>query len=80
MVTQAQTQGLGVFANFKFTLYCPDDHTVALLHEGRSIAIFRLTGATEESIQEKCCRHLALKHGWEGCLWSRKEKTHGESP
>ena len=72
MTTQAQIQGLGTFVNFEFTLYHPDDHVVALLHEGRSIAIFSQTGATEESLQAECARHLTMKHGWDGCIWSRK--------
>ena len=72
MTTEVQTQGLGTFVNLEFTLYHPDDHTVALLHEGRSIAIFSQTGATEESLQAECARHLAIKHGWDGCLWQRR--------
>ena len=76
MVTKAQVQGLGQFAEWGFTLYCPDDHIVALLHEGRSIALFSQTGATEESLQKECALHLAMKHGWDGCLWSKKESNH----
>lgn len=74
MVTQAQTEGLGTFVNFGFTLYCPDDHVVALLHDGRSVALFSQAGATEKSIQKECALHLAKCHGWEGCLWSRKNE------
>ena len=71
MTTEAQIQGLGEFARWGFTLYYADDHVVALLHEGRSIALFSQTGATEESIQAECALHLVKRHGWSGCLWSR---------
>ena len=74
MTTQAQIQGLGEFARWGFTLYHPDDHVVALLHEGRSIALFNQTGATEKSIQAECARHLVMKHGLDGCQSSRKEE------
>jgi len=72
MITEIQHQGLAAFVNFGFTLYCPDDHTLVLLHEGRSIAIFSQLGATPESLQAECARHLVIKHGWNGCLWSRE--------
>ena len=72
MTTVAQVQGLGEFARWGFTLGHPDDHTVVLLHEGRSIAIFSQTGTTEESIENECSRHLVMKHGWDGCLWPEK--------
>jgi len=72
MTTQAQIQGLGQYVNWGFTLYHPDDHVVALLHEGRSIAIFSQTGVTEKCLQAECTQHLVMKHGWDGCLWSRK--------
>ena len=67
MVTKAQIDGLGIFSQRGFALYCPDDHVVALLHEGRSIALFSQTGATEESLQAECSKHLASLHEWEGC-------------
>ena len=69
MVTQLQVQGLGQFAQWGFTLKHPDDHIVALLHEGRSIALFSQTGATQESLQKECALHLVLKHEWGGALW-----------
>jgi len=72
MVTQAQVHGLGEFARLGFTLEHPDDHTVALLHEGRSVAIFSQTGASEKSLQRECALHLVKKHGWSGALWSKK--------
>lgn len=68
-MTQAQVQGLGEFARLGFTLHHPDDHVVALLHEGRSVALFSQTGATPESLQAECSRHLVKCHGWDGALW-----------
>jgi len=73
MTTQAQVQGLGEFARYGFTLGHPDDDVVLLLHEGELVAWFSQLGATERSLQEECARHLVNKHGWNGCLWSRKE-------
>jgi len=75
MVTQAQAEGLGLFANWGFTLYHPGDHTVALLHDERSIALFSRTEASDESIQKECAEHLVKCHGWDGCLWSRGGDT-----
>jgi len=74
MTTKVQIKGLGQFASFGFTLGCPDDHTLVLLHDGRSIAIFSQTGATEESLQNECMFHLAKCHGWDGALWARKKE------
>ena len=73
MVTEAQRQGLGTFVNFGFTLEHPDDHILELLHEGELVARFSQTGATETSLQAECSKHLVIKHGWDGTLWSRKE-------
>ena len=72
MTTQAQVQGLGDFVNFGFTLEHPDDHVLILLHEGKLVAHFSQTGATEASIQEECAQHLVEHHGWDGCVWERK--------
>ena len=72
MTTQAQVQGLGLYMNWGFSLYRPDDHSVALLHEGRSIALFSQTGATLESLQAECSLHLVKRHGWEGCLYQQE--------
>ena len=69
MLTEAQSVGVGNFANYGFTLEHPDDHVVALLHEGERIAIFSQTRATEESIQAECAKHLVMKHSWDGALW-----------
>lgn len=73
MTTQAQTQGLGEFACRGFTLEHPDDHVLQLLHEGELVARFSQTGATEESLQAECAKHLVMEHGWDSCLW-QKEK------
>jgi len=73
MATEAQVQGLGLFAQWGFTLEHPDDHIVELRHQGELIARFSQTGATEKSIQRECALHLTKCHGWEGRLWSRKE-------
>jgi len=72
MTTEAQIRGLGQFGRRGFTLYHPDDHVVALLHEGELVGRFSQTGATQESLQNECSLHLAKCHGWDGCIWSRK--------
>jgi len=66
MTTEAQRQGLGTFVNFEFTLEHPDDDFLFLMHEGKRIAIFSQTGATEGSLQDECAKHLVFKHGWAG--------------
>lgn len=71
MLTEAQLRGLGIFARYGFTLEHPDDHVLTLLHEGESVATFSQTGATEESIQAECAKHLAIRHGWDGALWQK---------
>ena len=75
MVTQAQAEGLGQFANWGFTLEHVGDDELLLLHEGQLAGKFSQTGATEESIQKECALHLAKSHGWEGALWSRGGDT-----
>jgi len=72
MATEAQVQGLGEFSRWGFTLEHPDDHVVVLLHEGKLVARFSQLGATEESLQEECSKHLVIKHGWDGCLWQKE--------
>ena len=76
MTTQAQVQGLGEFACREFTLEHDGAMAVFLLHEGERIARFIQTGATEESLQEECAKHLVMKHGWDGSLW---EANHGNT-
>lgn len=68
-----QIQGLGEFAQWGFTLEHPDDHILLLIHEGELVARFSQLGAAPESLQEECAGHLVEKHGWNGCLWERKE-------
>lgn len=69
MTTQAQRLGLGSFAEMGFMLEPHGDDIVLLLHESKFVARFSQMGATEESIQAECARHLVNKHGWDGCLW-----------
>lgn len=75
MTTEVQVQGLGQFANFGFTLEHDGAMSVFLLHEGELVGRFSQTGATETSLQEECANHLVIKHGWDVCLWTRKEGT-----
>ena len=74
MTTQAQLQGLGQFAPRGFTLEHLGCEVVLLLHDGELVGRFYQTGATEESLQSECSKHLVMKHGWDGCLWTRKER------
>jgi hypothetical protein len=74
-MTQAQVQGLGEFSRWGFTLEHPDDHLLLLFHEGKLVARFSQLGATEESIQAECARHLATHHSWDGCLWQREANS-----
>ncbi|MBA7615835.1 hypothetical protein ES703_23122 [subsurface metagenome] len=62
MTTETQVQGLGQFARRGFTLAHSDNHILLLMHEGEQIAVFSQTGATQESLQRECARHLAEKH------------------
>ena len=75
MTTEVQRRGLGMFSNLGFTLEHDGAMAVFLLHEGELLGRFSQTGATPESLQEECSRHLVIKHGWDGCLW--KEAKHG---
>jgi len=45
---------------------------VFLLHEGELVGRFSQTEATPHSLQEECAKHLVMKHGWDGCLWTRR--------
>jgi hypothetical protein len=69
MRTQAQIQGLGQFAQWGFTLEHDGAMGLFLFHEGELVGRFSQTGATEESLQEECAKHLVIEHGWDGCLW-----------
>ena len=75
MTTEAQVQGLGEFGRRGFTLEHLGCEVVVLLHEGEMVGRFYQTGATEESLQAECSKHLVMKHGWDGCLW--KGVKHG---
>lgn len=68
MTTKAQVKGLGKFADSGFTLEHDGAIAIFLLHEGELVARFSQTGATEESLQEACARHLVTKHGCSGGL------------
>ena len=63
MTTQIQDRSIGEFARWGFTLGHPDDHVVELYHEGELMARFSQTGATPESLQTECSRHLEENHG-----------------
>ena len=76
MTTQAQIQGLGAFSQHGFTLEHDGAMSLILLHEGEFVARFIQTGATEESLQAECANHLAMKHGWDGCVL---EANHGNT-
>lgn len=73
MTTQAQIQGLAEYAHQGFTLEHPDDHIVELHHQGELVARFSQTGATKESLQAECARHLVEKHGYDGYQLTGKE-------
>lgn len=74
MTTEAQVQGLGSFAQNGFTLEQDGAMAVFLIHEGEFIARFIQTGATKKSLQNECARHLVMKHGGEGCIWTQNRK------
>ena len=77
MATQAQIQGLREFARWGFTLERLDDLIVELHHQGELVARFSQAEATEQNLQAECARHLVIKHGWDGCLWSRSNEGEG---
>lgn len=77
MTTQAKVRALGEFARWKFTLEHPGDHIVELRHQGELVARFSQLGVTERRLQAECARHLVIKHGWDGCLWSRSNEGKG---
>lgn len=80
MTTETQAQGLGQFVRWGFTLEYPDDHVAELHHQGKLVARFSQLGATESSLQAECARHLVMKHGWNGCLWSKEEARKHRQP
>ena len=73
MTTQAQVQGLGEFARFGFTLEPHGDDIVLLLHENKVVAQFSQTGATEQSLQADCAKHLGIPQIEDTKCLTRKE-------
>jgi len=73
MATEVQVQGLGEFAHREFTLEHLGCEVVLLLHEGEFVARFSQIGATEESLQAECSKHMVMKHGSDGCLWQKQK-------
>ena len=69
----AYTLDLGPFACRGFTLESDNNHALLLLHDGEIVARFSPPLAGYQGIHSECSRHLAMKHGWDGCLWSRHE-------
>ena len=45
-----------------FSLSYPDDHIILLMHDGEQVAAFSQTGATRESIEAECEKHLSEEH------------------
>ena len=74
VITEAQVRGLGKFALLGFTLEHDGAMSVFLLHKGELVARFSQTGATEESLQGECAKHLVIKHSWKSCLWDKHRK------
>lgn len=70
---QLQIQCLDEFAHRGFTVEHPHVVIIRLCHQGEPVGRIRQPEATEQRLQAECARHLAMKHGWDGCLWSRKE-------
>lgn len=73
MVVNVTREVLGIYAERGFDLSEPDDHFLVLSHQGAEVVRFLQSGATQESIQAECARHLALRHGWDGCLYQAKK-------
>lgn len=69
MTTAERDPGLGSFAGMGFALVHPDDHIVELHHEGKFVARFSQLGATPESLQAECAKHLVNDHGWDGAIF-----------
>ena len=46
-----------------FSLCHPDDYVILLMHGGEQVAVFSQTGATKESIEAECEKHLSEEHG-----------------
>jgi hypothetical protein len=57
-----EAQSLGEFVRRGFTLKHLGSYVVELYHEDEVVARFSQLGATKESLQAECARHLAEKH------------------
>ncbi|MFC1982987.1 hypothetical protein ACFLV5_04325 [Chloroflexota bacterium] len=77
MTTQSQIQEPREFARWGFLMERPEDLVVELHHQGELVARFSQAEATEQRLQAECARHLAIKHGWDDCLWSRSNEGEG---
>lgn len=77
MIVQAQILEIGEFARMGFTLEYYGCEIVRLFHDGEMVTSFRQTEAIEQDIQAECARHLATRHGWDGCLWRRRSEGEG---
>jgi len=75
VTTEVQRNALGSFAELGFTVDHEGDETIRLVHEGVTVHRFSQLGATAESLQAECARHLVLKHHWDGALWHRQIDT-----
>ncbi|MDV2988819.1 MAG: hypothetical protein ACRKGH_09250 [Dehalogenimonas sp.] len=64
-MAQEETPELGEYARRGFRLEYLDDHIMALFHDDEELGAFSQMGATADSIQSGCARHLADKHGEE---------------
>ena len=72
---QAQIPFLSEYVRWDFTLVHSDDHVVELYHQSKLVARFNQLGATKESLQVECARHLAIEHGCNGCIESTSKAT-----
>ena len=54
---------LGEYARHGFRLKHLDDLMVGLYHEDEELGVFSQLGATADSIQSECTKHLDAKHG-----------------
>ena len=77
MIVRAQILDMGEFARMGFTFECYGCEVVWLLHDGEKVIGLKQTEATKHGIQAECARHLATKHGWDGCLWQRRNEGEG---
>jgi len=72
LTTEVQREALGNFADLGFTVEHDGDETIRLIHDGVTVNHFSQLGATAESLQAECARHLVMKHHWDGALWQAR--------